>query len=140
MAASTARVVAKKTDNVDYTGKNSLREPITNMTIGQAYVERLLDNGIINGSLIHTIVAYNAGLKRLDDWVDRFKDLNNDPLLFLESVPIPETRLYAKKVMANMWAYRVRLEQPTASMEQLARNQWPIYSSFDTGLRYARKN
>ncbi|MCB9942099.1 MAG: lytic transglycosylase domain-containing protein [Geminicoccaceae bacterium] len=137
---STARVVAKKTDNVDYTGKNSLREPITNMTIGQAYVERLLDNGIINGSLIHTIVAYNAGLKRLDDWVDRFKDLNNDPLLFLESVPIPETRLYAKKVMANMWAYRVRLEQPTASMEQLARNQWPIYSSFDTGLRYARKN
>ncbi|MEZ5824143.1 MAG: lytic transglycosylase domain-containing protein [Geminicoccaceae bacterium] len=136
---STAKVVARKTD-VDYAGASTLKDPVTNMTIGQAYVERLLDNGIINGSLIHTVVAYNAGLKRLDDWVDRFRDLNNDPLLFLESVPIPETRLYAKKVMANIWAYRVRLEQPPVSLEQLAQNQWPIYSSFDSGLRYARTN
>ncbi|MCB2011189.1 MAG: lytic transglycosylase domain-containing protein [Geminicoccaceae bacterium] len=136
---STAKVVARRTD-VDYAGADTLGDPVTNMTIGQAYVERLLDNGIINGSLIHTVVAYNAGLKRLDDWVDRFSDLNNDPLLFLESVPIPETRLYAKKVMANIWAYRVRLEQPPASLEQLAWNQWPIYSSFDTELRYARSH
>ena len=120
--------------------QSSLKEPVANISIGQAYVERLLDNGIINGSLIHTAVAYNAGLKRLERWVKRYRDLDDDPLLFLESIPIPETRLYTKKVLANIWAYRVRLEQPLTSMEQLAANGWPVYGSFDSDLRYARRN
>ena len=136
---STAKTVARRA-KLDYAGKNSLKNPETNMTIGQAYVSQLLDNGIINGSLIHTAVAYNAGLKRLENWVGRYRDLDFDPLLFLESIPIPETRLYTKKVLANIWAYRVRLDQPLTSMRQLAANDWPIYSAHDNGLRYARKN
>ena len=55
----------------------------------------------------------------------------HDPLLFLESIPLRETRIYVKKVLTNLWTYRDRLGQPRPSLEALARNEWPLYRALD---------
>lgn len=138
---STAEAMAKRHD-LPYAGPASLGDPELNMTIGQAYVERLRDTYFIGDSVIHLAIAYNAGLKRAEDWAERFADID-DPLLLMESVPIPETRLYVKKFLANLWAYRKKLGQPAPSLEALAAGDWPTYvalESNDPGSRHARAN
>jgi hypothetical protein len=81
----------------------------------------------VGDSLIRLIVAYNAGETRLKGWLTgEMKGApKQDPLLFIESVPIEETREYVKKVLANLWAYQARLGQPTPSLQALAENRWP---------------
>jgi hypothetical protein len=44
---------------------------------------------------------------------------------------LPETRIYVKKVLANLWQYRDRLGQPRPSLKALAGNAWPLYRAFD---------
>ena len=136
---STARMIARKYD-IDYRGPNALFEPVVNLELGQAYVKRLLGNPLVDGSLLHLAIAYNAGLKRLEAWVPRLAEFDDDPLLFLESIPIPETRQYVKKVMANFWAYRARLNQDRLSLTQLAEADWPAYQPIEPGPKYAWAN
>ena len=49
----------------------------------------------------------------------------DDPLLFIESVPLAETRGYIKKVLSNLWAYQANLGQRSPSLTALAENRWP---------------
>jgi len=138
---STAAAMAER-DGLAYGGAGSLRDPLVNMTLGQAYVQRLRDTHFIGDSIIHLAIAYNAGLKRAEEWAQRFADID-DPLLLVESVPIPETRLYIKKLVGNLWAYRKKLGQPAPSLEALAAGDWPTYvalESNDPGSRHARAN
>ena len=53
----------------------------------------------INGDLILTMVAYNAGPGSLLKWRSSYSYA--DPLLFLESLPNRETRNFVERVMAN---------------------------------------
>jgi hypothetical protein len=52
-------------------------------------------------------------------------------MLFLETIPFSETRIYAKKVLANLWNYRARLGQESPSLEAMVANRWPAYQAFD---------
>jgi soluble lytic murein transglycosylase len=136
---STAEAMAKRID-IPYAGPASLRDPAVNLAIGQAYLERLRDTWFIGDSIIHIAIAYNAGLKRAEEWAERFADID-DPLLLMESIPIPETRLYAKKLLGNLWAYRMKLNQPAPTLEALAEGNWPSYVALerdDPGSRHAR--
>lgn len=138
---STAEAMAKRQD-IPYAGPASLRDPAVNLAVGQAYVERLRDTWFIGDSIIHIAIAYNAGLKRAEEWAERFADID-DPLLLMESIPIPETRLYAKKLLGNLWAYRIKLNQPAPTLEALAEGDWPRYVALehdDPGSRHARAN
>jgi soluble lytic murein transglycosylase len=135
----TAEAMAKR-QGVPFAGAASLRDPAINLAFGQAYIERLRDTWFIGDSVIHIAIAYNAGLKRAEEWAERFADID-DPLLLMESIPIPETRLYAKKLLSNLWAYRIKLDQPAPSLEALAAGDWPTYlalESNDPGSRHAR--
>ncbi len=139
---ATARRVARD-GGIAYTGDRELRDPVKNLTIGQAYVERLLGLEPSGRSLIHLALAYNAGLARLQRWDKRLgRFAADDPLLYLESVPVPESRLYVKKVLANLWAYRIRLGQEVPSLEALAANAWPVYVPLEAqeNWRDARAN
>lgn len=127
---STAEAMARKYD-IAYEGAASLRDPATNMAFGQAYLERLRDTWFIGDSVIDIGIAYNAGLKRAEDWAERYGDID-DPLLRIESIPIPETRLYVKKLLGNLWAYRVRLDQPAPELEALAAGGWPQYVGLES--------
>ncbi len=138
---STAEAMSKRS-GIPFQGPASLRDPVTNLTFGQAYVERLRDTWFIGDSVIHIAIAYNAGLKRAEEWAERFADID-DPLLLMESIPIPETRLYTKKLLGNLWAYRIKLNQPAPTLEALAAGAWPTYvalESDDPGSRHARAN
>jgi soluble lytic murein transglycosylase-like protein len=119
-----------------YNGPESLLEPETNLEIGQTWLRRLMRTSTIDNNLVHLIVAYNAGEARLKGWLEReLKSSRKDPLLFIESIPLSETRGYTKKVLGNLWAYQTRLGQPTPVLQALAENRWPEVTSLDNAGR-----
>jgi hypothetical protein len=50
-----------------------------------------------------------------------------DPLLFIEMIPVAETRGYVEHVLSNYWIYRLRDNKRTESLDVLAQGQWPSY-------------
>jgi soluble lytic murein transglycosylase len=108
----------------------ALHEPETSISFGQAYLEHLLNRESIGDNLIYLAAAYNAGPSRVVRWEEAL-EAEDDPLLFLESIPLTETRIYVKKVLANLWTYRARLGQQSSSLQALARSDWPTYDTQD---------
>ena len=113
-----------------YAGKETLFEPEVNLEIGQTWMRRLMHTDTVGTSLIHLVLAYNAGEMQTKRWLDKdLRPVGKDPLLFIESIPAPESRNYVKKVLANLWAYQTRLGEPTPSLQALAENHWPQVGS-----------
>ena len=54
-------------------------------------------------NIVLAIASYNAGPGATSQWVTPL--LEKDPELWVERIPYPETRLYTKKVLGNLWAY-----------------------------------
>lgn len=104
---------------------SALTDPSYNMSIGQRYVAYLLDN--YGGNLIHVMGAYNAGPLRVAGWVNAMAGREDDPLVFIESMRISETRIYVKRVMMYDWLYSRRLNQTPPSLEDMVAGRWPIY-------------
>jgi len=111
-------------------GRTRLDNPSYNMKLGQDYIHDLLDRS--NGSLIGLCAAYNAGLGNVSRWLAAHEG-NDDPLLFIESIPVPETRDYIKRVLTNMWMYRKRFGEPPDGLEEAAAGKWPLYSAQSGG-------
>jgi len=76
----------------------SLFHPETNILLGVAYLRYLLD--MWNGDLVRALASYNAGPTRVKDW-----NSTEDVYLFIETVPIAETRNYVKRVLYNYYVY-----------------------------------
>jgi soluble lytic murein transglycosylase-like protein len=104
--------------------KKRLDDPTYSMTLGQSYLRDILERQ--NGSLVGLAAAYNAGEGNLMKWMT-LHDGVSDPLLFIESVPNPETRDYIKRVLMNMWMYRTRLGQEADGLDEAAAGDWPVY-------------
>ena len=107
-----------------------LYNPEANMALGQQYISHLMDDESVQGNLMMLVAAYNGGPGKLADWRRKIDD-NDDPLLFLESIPSPETRNFIERVLANMWVYQRRLGQPSPSMDALVAGDWPAYTPLD---------
>ena len=105
--------------------KTRLDDPVYSLTLGQNYLSDLLERQ--NGNLIAMAAAYNAGEGNLSKW-QALRDDNSDPLLFIETLPLAETRDYIKRVMTNMWMYRLRFGQQTEGLDDTAAGAWPTYS------------
>ncbi len=112
-------------------GADELYTPELNLKLGLKYVRYLLDRPNVEGNLVFMMAAYNAGPGRLGEWLKQI-DLRQDPLLFIESLPARETRRYIRRVLSNLWLYRLRLDQPVPSLEQIAAGRWPIYVALDS--------
>ena len=125
---ATAQFIAARSD-LQLPHGNALFEPETSILFGQAYLEHLLQLPSIGDNLIYLAVAYNAGPARVLRWQETLP--GDDPLLFLESIPMREPRAYVKKVLTNLWTYRARFGQPQLSLEALARGRWPTYQQLD---------
>ena len=125
----TARYMSRGTP---YNGRDraALFRPDLNLLLGQKYLAYLLDHAAVKGNLVKLMVAYNGGPGNLLKWV-RETDFNDDPLLFIESIPSRETRIFIERVLTNLWIYRARLRQNPPSLEALARGQWPVYRGVD---------
>lgn len=108
----------------------NLYTPEVNITLGQRYVEMLLEDDNIKGDLFMLAAAWNGGPGNLNKWLKR-TDFQNDPLLFIESIPSRETRVFIERVLTNLWIYRHRFGQPSPSLVALAEGQWPVYAALD---------
>ncbi len=107
-----------------------LYEPELNISLGQKYLAHLVGDEAILGNLILLTAAYNGGPGNLAKWWRRVPH-NRDPLLFIESIPSRETRVFIERVIANLWIYRKRLDQPAPSLDAVAAGEWPVYVPLD---------
>lgn len=110
--------------------RDKLGDPELNLGLGQKYLAKLLSEEPVSGNLLMLAAAYNAGPGKLGQWLAGMKH-NNDPLLFIESLPSRETRVFVERVMTNFWIYRSRLGQPSGSLEAIAAGAWPLYEGVD---------
>lgn len=101
-------------------------DPKYNVMIGSAYVADRMDE--FDGSYVLGLAGYNAGPGRARQWVREFGDPRDpkvDPIDWIERIPIPETRDYVTKVLANIQIYRARLgeKNPLRLQQDLVRDR-----------------
>ena len=116
-----------------------LHEPKLNLTLARDYLRLLLEKDVVAGDLLNLAIAYNAGAGRLRRWSSTVRHMD-DRLLFIESLPAKETRVFVEHVLTNIWAYRARLGQQRPSLAALAAGQTPLYKSLDTRQADADRN
>ncbi len=84
-----------------------------NATLGAHYLGEQID--AFGGSYVLTFIAYNAGPKRVPEWIARYGDPRGKPLDevidWVERIPFPETRNYVQRVLENYQVYKTRLGQ-----------------------------
>ena len=86
----------------------ALKEPALNTALGSRYLRQLLDQS--KGNPFLAVASYNAGPGAAQGWVTPL--LQASPELWVEAIPFPETRLYVKKVLGNIWSYQ-QTRQPS---------------------------
>jgi soluble lytic murein transglycosylase len=79
-----------------------LQDPVRNAKLGARYLRGLLDQW--KGDPLATVASYNAGPGAVEGW--QTPDRNRFPELWVEAIPYPETRIYVKKVLGNVWSYQ----------------------------------
>ena len=88
-------------------------------------------------SILDTLIAYNAGTTRLKKWK---QNINNvEPIVFIESIPIKETRWFVKYILTDLWIYRDKLQQAKPSRALLAKGKWPKYKNLDYNIIHDAK-
>ncbi len=84
-----------------------------NATLGAHYLGEQIDS--FGGSYILTFIAYNAGPRRVPQWLARYGDPRGKPIDevvdWIERIPFEETRNYVQRVMENYQVYKSRLGQ-----------------------------
>jgi len=109
----TAKLITKQ-HGLPYTPAKLMGDPAYNVKLGAAHLGDLIDE--YKGSYILTLVAYNAGPRRVREWVAEYGDPRGgsvDPIDWVESIPFQETRQYVQKVLQNTHVYRARLAPAT---------------------------
>ena len=79
-----------------------LEDPAANASLGSRYLAKMLRQW--DGDPLLAVASYNAGPGAVAGWVN--PQLRSDPELWVEAIPYPETRLYVKKVLGNVWSYQ----------------------------------
>jgi soluble lytic murein transglycosylase len=98
--ASARRIAAEGGPDYLQDGEVALTDPETNVHIGAWYLASLTKD---HGGLLLALLAYNGGPNRVRRWRSAEPDLPLD--LFLETVPINETRNYGRRVLGSAAVY-----------------------------------
>lgn len=109
-------------------GAARLHDPALSLEIGQRYLLYLSRHEAVGGDLIRLLAAYNAGPGNLARWLPAARH-RDDPFLFIEAIPIEETRGHVQRVLAYSWIYASRLGLPAPSLEALVRGAFPQFSA-----------
>jgi soluble lytic murein transglycosylase-like protein len=133
---STARSMAQLTGaplgaRNSKTERANLNDPEYNLMLAQEYVKVLLGDSHIKNNLILFAAAYNRGPTATVHWEATHPEYRDDPLLFIESIPAQESRVFTLKVLTNYWIYRQRLGQSMPDLDALAAGKWPTYTALD---------
>jgi soluble lytic murein transglycosylase len=111
--------------------RDALADPELNLALAQEYITTLMADDHIKGNLVLLAAAYNIGPGAIQRWQPP-AELRKDPLLFIESIPVQQTRVFTQRVLANYWIYRQRLGQTSPDLDALAAGQWPTYTALDS--------
>ena len=103
-----------------------LHDPEFNLDLGQRYVQYLASYDAVKGDLIRLLASYNSGPSNFAHWSTNVRD-SGDPLLFIEAIPIDETRAFVPRVLTYTWTYATRMRLPMPSLDELAAGAWPHY-------------
>lgn len=112
--------------SININANADLKDPANNLAFGQRALEALAQAGYTRGHLPKVMAAYNAGPTPVARWNGEIND-QNDPLLWMESIPYWETRSYVAIVMRNYWMYLRQADADAPSRTDLAENDWPIF-------------
>jgi len=110
----TAKGVASR-HGMEFTQAKLTSDAGYNATLGAHYLGEQIES--FGGSYILTFIAYNAGPKRVTEWINRYGDPRgksiDDVVDWIERIPFPETRNYVQRVMENYQVYKTRLGEKT---------------------------
>ncbi len=103
-------------------------DPVYNVTLGAGYVRRL--QASFAGSWPLAVAAYNAGpgnARRIIAQAGDPRDPATDPIDWVETLPIAETRTYVQRVLENAVVYDL-LRPDTALSQGMGRLSWYLNS------------
>ncbi|MFQ5468794.1 MAG: transglycosylase SLT domain-containing protein [Gammaproteobacteria bacterium] len=120
----TAKYIAR-TRGLDYNGKFDLLDVNTNLNFGIRYLREKLSR--FNGNPILATAAYNAGTRRVHQWLPVDKTIPAD--IWIETIPIAETRSYIQNILAYRVIYEKRMNQ---TLTRISDRMLPISSGTST--------
>jgi soluble lytic murein transglycosylase len=108
MIDATAKRTAQQV-GVTFDKARLIDDPAFNAFLGAAHLGQLISD--FRGSYIMTFAAYNAGPRRVKEWIEAYGDPRDpavDPVDWVERIPFTETRNYVQRVTENLEIYRLR--------------------------------
>ena len=113
-----------------------LHQPAFNLDVGQRYVSYLAGLDGIDNDLLRLLASYNSGPGNFGRWSAELRD-QGDPLLFIEAIPIAETRGFVQHALVYSWIYAARMHLPAPSLDALAAGEFPRFTPPRQGRRLA---
>ncbi|MFI4922331.1 MAG: transglycosylase SLT domain-containing protein [Burkholderiales bacterium] len=110
---ATAKWVATRIGHKGYR-QSRVNDLDTNLNLGTHYLKHMLD--LSGGQLVLATAAYNAGPTRARQWG---MDVPMEGAIYVESIPLNETRDYVKKVLSNTLYYASAFGKETPSLKAL---------------------
>jgi soluble lytic murein transglycosylase-like protein len=104
-----------------------LHEASSNLAIGQRYLSYLSRQDGIDKNLLKMLASYNSGPGNFLRWGAEIRD-NSDPLLFIEAIPVAETRAFVSHALVYSWIYAARMHLPAPSLDDLAAGDFPRFT------------
>ena len=117
---STAQLVARRI-GMNFRVEMLTGDPQANIKLGAAYLEEML--GRFEGSLVMAAGAYNAGPRRVDEWLVTYGNPlrgERDLLDWMEMIPFAETRNYVQRIVEGAVIYRARQNPPATAPHPMA--------------------
>ncbi len=117
---STAQTVARRL-GMNFRVDMLTADPQANIKLGAAYLDEML--GRFEGSLIMAAAAYNAGPRRVDEWLVTYGNPlrgERDLLDWMELIPFAETRNYVQRIVEGAVIYRARQNPPATAPHPMA--------------------
>jgi soluble lytic murein transglycosylase len=117
---STAQLVARRL-GMNFRVDMLTADPQANIKLGAAYLEEML--GRFEGSLVMAAGAYNAGPRRVDEWLVTYGNPlrgERDLLDWMEMIPFAETRNYVQRIVEGAVIYRARQNPPVSAPHPMA--------------------
>ena len=108
----------------------SFRSTLENCPVPLSESERRI------GSIL-LAASYNVGPRLVAGWLDGIHH-ENDALLFMESIPYPQTRTFVQHILTNYWTYRARFGESSPSLDTIASGEWPLYDGGTSPKRWSR--
>lgn len=122
---ATAAYILKET-GLSGAARARLHDPSFSLELAQRYLHLLTTREVVDGDLIRVLAAYNNGPGNVGRWAPNVRH-QDDPFLFVESIPVGETRAFVQRVLAYSWIYASRLGLPSPSLDALAAGNFPRF-------------